>query len=200
MPHDTPITHQRAPSPDIFSGFVPPILTKGAKRGARPGNGVLKKLAPTKTAKADATPKTDAPAKIRPNKDPLHGYAVQDRLTYVGTQVCPTCERTTNYIAGDLIRYAHVETSGQKTVRTRAYSAVDSRFGDLKRTIEYLEAETCACPECLRLDILAESALASRGQLPLELDTEQPSIKPHNVLKPGTVEKHKIRKIFSTED
>lgn len=73
-----------------------------------------------------------------------------DRLTYIGIQRCSCCALETRYIAGDLIRYFQPENvGGQRTIRTRAFSAADQRFVHLARTIEELPAEEHTCPSCL---------------------------------------------------
>lgn len=120
-------------------------------------------------------PTATSPAAPRPAKTPklhfvLENWTPLDRLTYIGVQSCPQCSRTTRFIAGDLIRYSQNDkVAGERTIRTRAFSAADTRFSYLPRRFETLTAETCICPECLAVgETLDAILLSTRGvQIPL---------------------------------
>ena len=101
--------------------------------------------------------------------DPLD-WTPLARLTLIGSQHCPSCDRTTQFIAGDLIRYSQRETvAGVRTVRTRAFSAADTRFAHLPRLLEHLPPEEHTCPTCLSLQDTLEAVFSHSHavQIPL---------------------------------
>lgn len=100
----------------------------------------------------------------------MENWTPLDRLTYVGIQHCPECSRTTHYIAGDLIRYSQNDkVAGERTIRTRAFSAADTRFSYLPRRFETLTAETCTCPTCLSTSETLDAILLSTRSIQLPL-------------------------------
>ena len=95
---------------------------------------------------------TDAPVQVVPvTPTVLAGFYPLDRVTYIGHQHCPTCDCTTRYIAGDLLRYAAYDNAGNVKT-TRALHVYDARFASLPRVLEDLtEIEETQCPACLAL-------------------------------------------------
>lgn len=141
---------------DILAGFVPPIL--GAKKTK------AQAAAPqSPRAKAKAAGATQA-------ADPLSHYSPHRRVSYVGTQQCPCCGHSVEYIAGDLLEYWQFDrVAGLRTIRTRAFTARDYRWPGLPRELEYLTPEAVTCVSCLRTDGILSATLLP--ELPSNVDT-----------------------------
>ena len=125
---------------DLLFGIAIPDLSapkprKNARKNAQPAPAQGPKPASTdsKAAKVKATrtlaandtqkPERDRPARGAAPRLPLDSFTPRRRVTYIGRQVCPCCERETLYIAGDLLEYAqHDRVAGLRTIRTRALS------------------------------------------------------------------------------
>lgn len=130
------------------------------------------KVKATRTLAANDTQKSerDRPAKGRAPRLPLDSFTPRRRVTYIGRQVCPCCERETLYIAGDLLEYyQHDRTAGLRTIRTRAFDSSDYRWTNLPRAKEYLSPERVTCVECLEVDAQLDAILTGVGpvQFPL---------------------------------
>ena len=170
---------------DLLFGITIPDLSaprprKNAKPAAKPAQGAKSpsmdskaaKIAKTRTLAANDTekPERDRPAKGRAPRLPLDSFTPRRRVTYIGRQVCPCCERETLYIAGDLLEYSqHDRVAGVRTIRTRAFDSSDYRWTNLPRAKEYLTPERVTCVECLELDAHLDAILTGVGpvQFPL---------------------------------
>lgn len=102
--------------------------------------------------------------------DPLENYLPRRRVLYIGRQVCRECGETTEYIAGDLLEYSHLDkVAGVRTIRTRAFNARDYRWTSLRRDMEYLQEESCTCPSCIRTDEIFTAVFNDTEALQLPL-------------------------------
>lgn len=147
--------------------------TKDKEQGAE-------KAAPAKKgshAKAAAPHPKDEARGLPPLRFDPTNWTPLDRLTYVGRQECPCCGSAVRYVAGDLIRYfQNDKVGGQRTIRTRAFSARDQRFAHLPRTIQELPAEEHVCPACLYSAEIISGVFEHKQQIqmPLVFPEDQP--------------------------
>ena len=166
---------------DLLFGITIPDLsakkTRVAQKPAKPAQGakppsMASKVKATRTLAANDTekPERDRPAKGRVPRLPLDSFTPRRRVTYIGRQVCPCCERETRYIAGDLLEYyQHDRTAGLRAIRTRAFDSSDYRWTNLPRAKEYFSPERVTCVECLEVDAQLDAILTGVGpvQFPL---------------------------------
>ena len=164
---------------DLLFGIAIPDLSapkvrKNAKKPAPAGEPAVAKIKATRTLAANEgrrpEPERDRPAKGRAPRLPLDSFTPRRRVTYIGRQVCPCCERETLYIAGDLLEYSqHDRVAGLRTIRTRAFDSSDYRWTNLPRAKEYLSPERVTCVECLEVDATLDAILTGVGpvQFPL---------------------------------
>lgn len=165
---------------DLLFGIAIPDLSapkvrKNARaaQGPKPAN-LAAKVAKTLTLAANDVrrpePARDRPARGAAPRLPLDSFTPRRRVTYIGRQVCPCCERETLYIAGDLLEYSqHDRVAGLRTIRTRAFDSSDYRWTNLPRAKEYLTPERVTCVECLEVDAQLDAILTGVGpvQFPL---------------------------------
>lgn len=164
---------------DLLFGVQIPDLSAKKTRAAKPTPAAPKpakdpaaRVKATRTLAANDTekPERDRPAKGRAPRLPLDSFTPRRRVTFIGTQVCPCCERETRYIAGDLLEYSqHDRVAGLRTIRTRAFDSSDYRWTNLPRAKEYLTPERVTCVECLEVDTQLDAILTGVGpvQFPL---------------------------------
>lgn len=162
---------------DLLFGIAIPDLSapkvrKNAKKPAPAGEPVVAKVKATRTLAANDTekPERDRPARGAAPRLPLDSFTPRRRVTYIGRQVCPCCEREILYIAGDLLEYSqHDRVAGLRTIRTRAFDSSDYRWTNLPRAKEYLSPERVTCVECLEVDAQLDAILTGVGpvQFPL---------------------------------
>lgn len=160
---------------DLLFGIAIPDLSapkvrKNAKKPA--GAPVVAKVKATRTLAANDTqkPERDRPARGAAPRLPLESFTPRRRVTFIGTQLCPCCDRKTLYIAGDLLEYSqHDRVAGVRTIRTRAFDSSDYRWTNLPRAKEYLTPERMTCVECLEVDAQLDAILTGVGpvQFPL---------------------------------
>ena len=168
---------------DLLFGIAIPDLSapKGRKNAKKPAAKPAAKPAQgakppsmdskaTKIANDTQKPERDRPARGAAPRLPLDSFTPRRRVTYIGRQVCPCCERETRYIAGDLLEYyQHDRTAGLRTIRTRAFDSSDYRWTNLPRAKEYLSPERVTCVECVEVDAQLDAILTGVGpvQFPL---------------------------------
>lgn len=158
----------------LFGVQIPDLSAKRAKKPApsKPAKTPAPPVARTRTLAANDTekPERDRPAKGRAPRLPLESFTPRRRVTFIGTQICPCCERKTLYIAGDLLEYSqHDRVAGVRTIRTRAFDSSDYRWTNLPRAKEYLTPERVTCVACLEVDAQLDAILTGVGpvQFPL---------------------------------
>ena len=166
---------------DLLFGIAIPDLS-APKTRAKPAKApkpkpsaptsVVAKVKATRTLAANdgRRPERDRPARGAAPRLPIDSFTPRRRVTYIGRQVCPCCERETLYIAGDLLEYSqHDRTAGLRTIRTRAFDSSDYRWTNLPRAKEYLTPERVTCVECLEVDAQLDAILTGVGpvQFPL---------------------------------
>ena len=164
----------------LFGVQIPDLSAPKPRKNAKPAHGAKSpsmdskaaKIAKTRTLAANDTekPELDRPAKGSVPRLPIDSFTPRRRVTYIGRQVCPCCERETFYIAGDLLEYyQHDRVAGVRTIRTRAFDSSDYRWTNLPRAKEYLTPERVTCVECLELDAHLDAILTGVGpvQFPL---------------------------------
>lgn len=164
---------------NLLDGLFITLTLADRRKGGRRTKDTAAEKAP---AKQGSHAKVAAPAKDEARAlPPLHfdpsNWTPLDRLTYVGKQECPCCGGAVRYVAGDLIRYfQNDKVGGQRTIRTRAFSARDQRFAHLPRTIQELPTEEQVCPACLYSADIVEAVLEHKHgiQMPLAFPEEQP--------------------------
>lgn len=164
---------------DLLFGVQIPDLSAKKTRAApqkpatqKPAKTPAERVKATRTLAANDTqkPERDRPARGAAPRLPLDSFTPRRRVTYIGTQVCPCCERETLYIAGDLLEYVqHDRVAGVRTIRTRAFDSSDYRWTNLPRAKEFLTPERITCPSCLELDTQLDAILTGVGpvQFPL---------------------------------
>lgn len=157
--------------PDLSAPKVRKNAAKPAAKPAKPPS-IASKVKATRTLAANDTqkPERDRPARGAAPRLPLESFTPRRRVTFIGTQICPCCERKTLYIAGDLLEYyQHDRTAGLRTIRTRAFDSSDYRWTNLPRAKEYLTPERMTCVECLEVDAHLDAILTGVGpvQFPL---------------------------------
>lgn len=164
----------------LFGIAIPDLSAPKVRKNARAAQGPKPASADSKVAKIKATrtlaandtqkPERDRPARGAAPRLPLDSFTPRRRVTYIGRQVCPCCERETLYIAGDLLEYAqHDRVAGLRTIRTCAFDSSDYRWTNLPRAKEYLTPERVTCVECLEVDAQLDAILTGVGpvQFPL---------------------------------
>lgn len=164
----------------LFGIAIPDLSAPKVRKNARAAQGPKPASTDSKVAKVKATrtlaandtqkPERDRPARGAAPRLPLDSFTPRRRVTYIGRQVCPCCERETLYIAGDLFEYSqHDRVAGLRTIRTRAFDSSDYRWTNLPRAKEYLSPERVTCVECLEVDAQLDAILTGVGpvQFPL---------------------------------
>ena len=164
----------------LFGIAIPDLSAPKVRKNAKPAQGAkppsmdskAAKIAKTRTLAANEgrRPERDRPPRRAAPRLPLDSFTPRRRVTYIGRQVCPCCERETLYIAGDLLEYyQHDRTAGLRTIRTRAFDSSDYRWTNLPRAKEYLSPERVTCVECLEVDATLDAILTGVGpvQFPL---------------------------------
>ena len=157
---------------DLLFGIAIPDLSAPKTRAKPVKAPKPKPSAPTSVANEGRRPEPerDRPARGAAPRLPLDSFTPRRRVTYIGRQVCPCCERETLYIAGDLLEYSqHDRVAGLRTIRTRAFDSSDYRWTNLPRAKEDLSPERVTCVECLEVDAQLDAILTGVGpvQFPL---------------------------------
>lgn len=159
--------------PDLSAPKVRKNARATPAQGAKPPS-MASKVKATRTLAANEgrrpEPERDRPAKGSVPRLPIDSFTPRRRVTYIGRQVCPCCERETLYVAGDLLEYSqHDRVAGLRTIRTRAFASSDYRWTNLPRAKEYLSPERVTCVECLEVDAQLDAILTGVGpvQFPL---------------------------------
>lgn len=183
--------------------FSVPILDSNLRLPKAPKVAKPKTPAAPKLKVPSRATATDAPVQIAPvTPTVLAGFYPLDRVTYVGRQHCPTCDCTTRYIAGDLLRYAAYDNAGNVKT-TRALHVHDARFASLPRVLEDLtEIEETECPACLALapvwDLIEFGDTDVPLQHPLPFVEVMTSVaKPHYARTDAMRTRHAVRETFA---
>ena len=154
----------------LFGIAIPDLSAPKVRKNARKPASTDAKPAKAANEGRRPEPERDRPAKGHAPRLPLDSFTPRRRVTYIGRQICPCCERETLYIAGDLLEYSqHDRVAGLRTIRTRAFASSDYRWTNLPRAKEYLSPERVTCVECLEVDAQLDAILTGVGpvQLPL---------------------------------
>lgn len=155
---------------DILSGISLTGITLADRRKTKKADPVVAKRGGSGESSSLPVFPADKPRRSPKLQFVVENWTPLDRLTYIGQQHCPSCGQTTRYIAGDLIRYSQDDkVAGERTIRTRAFSAADTRFAHLPRRFETLDAETCTCPCCLSTSETLDAILLSTREIQLPL-------------------------------